>query len=292
MSVVFLSRGGRRICNAHARNRLATVACATLAAVLIAGAGSSEARASSQAGTVLPQTICAPETHSTSLLGVSKCPATRGFTKSFDYPYNFPVLDLRASTVLLDDTTAGIPKLHFDVSTAKPVVDVPPTRPVELTALVPPAAVDALVEEEAPLAPPVIVGIASTYNPLDPADKTAGTMETASGELYDIDGWTAAIRTDLRDRFGGVGYGRNYKPTFALVACDDKSVIVRINDVGPLRPGRVIDLNRRTMAYFDPTLQLGLVDGVSVTPLKGTDWKTGPVVEDIAPINLAGDFAL
>jgi rare lipoprotein A len=186
--------------------------------------------------------------------------------------------------VLLDDITDTIPKLHFDAS---------PTKPVVLASLTPPAAVDALVEEDAPLAPPVLVGIASTYNPHDPTDTTAGGMETASGELYDISGWTAAIRTDLRDRFGGVRYGRNYKPTFALVECDGKSVIIKINDVGPLRPGRIIDLNRRTMHFFDPTLRLGLLDGVSVTPLDGTDWKTGPFVDGAEePITLAGDFAL
>lgn len=283
MGVVFSSRGGRRICNARARNRLATVACAALAVALIVGAGNHEARASSQVPTALPQTICAPEAHSTSLLGVGKCPTVRGFRKSFDYPYNFPVLDLRASTFLLDDITDTVPKLRFDV---------PPAKPAVLASLTPPAAADAVIEEDSPLAPPVLVGIASTYNPLDPSDETAGGMETASGELYDINGWTAAIRTDLRDRFGGVRHGANYKPTFALIECDGKSVIVKINDVGPLRPGRIIDLNRRTMHYFDPTLRLGLIAGVSVTPLAGADWKPGPVVDDAEPITLAGDFPL
>lgn len=134
-----------------------------------------------------------------------------------------------------------------------------------------------------------IVGIASTYNPTDPNDRDAGGLETASGEQYDAGDWTAAIRTDLRVQFGGVRYGRNYVPTFALVESNDKRVIVRINDVGPLRPGRIIDFNQRTMEYFDPTLQRGLIADVSVTPLAGQDWALGPVVDDF-PINVAGGF--
>jgi len=59
----------------------------------------------------------------------------------------------------------------------------------------------------------VINGAASMYNPGDPTDKDSGDMNMASGERYDADGWTAAIRTDLRDQFGGVRYGKNYRPS-------------------------------------------------------------------------------
>ncbi len=131
-----------------------------------------------------------------------------------------------------------------------------------------------------------IVGIASTYNPEDPTDLDAGNEETASGERYDADSWTAAIRTDLRGKFGGVRYGRNYKPTFALVEAGDKSFIVKINDVGPLRPGRIIDLNVRSMRYLDPTMQRGLIADVKVTPLAGQDWALGPVT-DPQPVTVA-----
>jgi rare lipoprotein A len=91
-----------------------------------------------------------------------------------------------------------------------------------------------------------VVGIASTYNPFRPGYRSGG-RETASGELYDQAAWTAAIQTNLRERFGGVHYGKNYRPTYALVSSQDKQVIVKINDVGPLEPGRVIDLNEQTM---------------------------------------------
>jgi rare lipoprotein A len=123
-----------------------------------------------------------------------------------------------------------------------------------------------------------IIGIASTYNPFRP-DYQSGGKETASGELYDPAAWTAAIQTNLRARFGGVGYRRNYRPTYALVSSQDKQAIVKINDVGPLKPGRVIDLNEQTMRYFDPDLSRGLIP-ITVTPLPGDDWLAGPVEED------------
>lgn len=131
-----------------------------------------------------------------------------------------------------------------------------------------------------------IVGIASMYDPNDTADMDAGTDELASGEHYDPSGWTAAIRTDLREKFGGVRFGANYQPAFALVQANGKQAIVRINDVGPLTPGRIIDLNRGAMSYFDPTLQLGLIDNVKVTFLAGQDWALGPIVDD-QPVAIA-----
>jgi rare lipoprotein A len=122
-----------------------------------------------------------------------------------------------------------------------------------------------------------VVGIASTYNPFRPGYRSGG-RETASGELYDPTAWTAAIQTNLRERFGGVRYGKNYRPTYALVSSQDKQVIVKVNDVGPLEPGRVIDLNEQTMRYFDPDMQRGLIP-IAITPLRGADWLPGPVAE-------------
>lgn len=121
-----------------------------------------------------------------------------------------------------------------------------------------------------------IAGVASTYDPLTTPNEPEG-LETASGEFYDPETWTAAIQIDLRDAFGGVRYGRNYRPAFALVECGAKRAIVRINDVGPLAPGRIIDLNTRAMRYFDPTLMVGLVQDIVVTPLPGDGWIAGPV---------------
>ena len=121
-----------------------------------------------------------------------------------------------------------------------------------------------------------VVGVASTYNPFKPGYQEGG-IRTASGELYDPIAWTAAIQTGLRKNFHGVGYGRLYEPAFALVEIGDKRAIVKINDVGPLRRGRVIDFNEQTMRYFDPTLRRGIVGNVKITPLTGHGWTPGPV---------------
>jgi rare lipoprotein A len=127
-----------------------------------------------------------------------------------------------------------------------------------------------------------IVGIASEYNPFQPAYREGGP-ETASGERYDPSAWTAAIQTDLREKFGGVRYGKDYRPAYALVASEHKKVIVKINDVGPLEPGRVIDFNEQTMRYFDPTLQRGLIQ-IKISPLAGQGWSVGPIDENARQI--------
>ena len=119
-----------------------------------------------------------------------------------------------------------------------------------------------------------IVGAASTYNPFGPGWQEGGP-DTASGERYDPSVWAAAIKTSLRQKFGGVQYGA--RPKYALVEAVGKKVIVKINDVGPLTPGRIIDLNERAMRYFDPSLQLGVIYGVRVSLLSGDYWIPGPV---------------
>ena len=119
-----------------------------------------------------------------------------------------------------------------------------------------------------------IVGAASMYNPFRPGWREGGP-NTASGERYDPSVWAAAIKTGLRQKFGGVQYGA--RPKYALVEAVGKKVIVKINDVGPLTPGRIIDLNERTMRLFDPSLELGVIYGVTVRPLAGDYWTPGPV---------------
>jgi rare lipoprotein A len=127
------------------------------------------------------------------------------------------------------------------------------------------------------LANAAIFGAASMYNPFEPGYREGG-LETASGERYDPSAWSAAIQTNLRGQFGGVRFGA--KPQYALVEGDGKKVVVKINDVGPLVPGRVIDLNKQTMRYFDPSLQRGVIRDVKVTPLKGDKWALGPITFD------------
>ena len=119
-----------------------------------------------------------------------------------------------------------------------------------------------------------VVGAASMYNPFRPG-KEEGGPSTASGERYNPSAWSAAIKTSLRGKFGGVQFGE--RPKFALVEAAGKKVIVKINDVGPLRPGRVIYFNERTMRHFDPSLERGVIKDVKVSPLSGDDWTPGPV---------------
>jgi rare lipoprotein A len=132
------------------------------------------------------------------------------------------------------------------------------------------------IENMAAFAHTTIIGTISTYNPYRDGREEGGP-QTASGEPYDPGAWTAAIKTDLRNHFGGVRYGRLYQPTFALVQSGAKQLIVKINDVGPLRPGRVLDLNERSMRHFDPFLTRGLLEDAIVTLLPGEDWTPGPV---------------
>jgi rare lipoprotein A len=134
-----------------------------------------------------------------------------------------------------------------------------------------------------------IVGAASMYNPFKPGWREGGP-ETATGERYDPSAWAAAIKTGLRGKFGGVHHGS--KPSYALVEGRGKKVIVKINDVGPLTPGRVIDFDERTMRYFDPSLQLGVIKDVKVTPLPSGHWTPGPIAaltSDPLPLSAAGD---
>jgi rare lipoprotein A len=125
-----------------------------------------------------------------------------------------------------------------------------------------------------------VFGAASMYNPFKPGYREGGPG-TSTGERYDPFAWTAAIQTDLRGKFGGVHQGTS--PKYALVEGRGRKAIVKINDVGPLKPGRVIDLNERTMRYFDPSLHIGVIPAVKVTPLAGKDWTPGPVAENATP---------
>ena len=134
-------------------------------------------------------------------------------------------------------------------------------------------AVDASAVEGA-AAGAAIIGAASMYNPFKPGWREGGPS-TASGERYDPSAWAAAIKTGLRQKFGGVQFGA--RPKFALVEAAGKKVIVKINDVGPLMPGRIIDFNERTMRHFDPGLELGVIHSVKVTPLSDDDWIPGPI---------------
>jgi rare lipoprotein A len=278
---VYALRGKRRIGgkSPHKHNCVTTFACKPLLAALTvcAAIGAAHANPGAAAATLPPAHAAEPPlslVHTT-----AESSAAQKFAALLDVRFDSPVLNLHVGALAGDDITGSISDLRFDPA---------PPKLTRLASLTPPAAVDVTGYQSDGLAAEMIVGIASMYNPIDPTDKDAGGLETASGELYDAAGWTAAIRLDLRGRFGGVRYGRNYRSAYALVEAGDKRVIVKINDVGPLRPGRIIDLNERTMHFFDPSLQLGLINGIRVTPLAGTDWVTGPVGGGGETVTIAG----
>jgi rare lipoprotein A len=115
-----------------------------------------------------------------------------------------------------------------------------------------------------------IIGTASFYD--DP-------QRTASGEPYDPEAFTAAAQLKIRDKFGGIRFGRLYQPAYAVAEYESKKIIVKFNDVGPLRPGRKFDLSRAAMAYFDG-LEKGLLPDLKVTPLPlGQTYVPGPVTD-------------
>ncbi|MGE0565324.1 MAG: septal ring lytic transglycosylase RlpA family protein [Pseudolabrys sp.] len=209
---------------------------------------------------------CATMQEPRSLLRIDGCAGHNEFSSFFESRPTLAITSIHLAKAA-GDLTASLPRL------------IPPATPPTLdpAALAPPSLALPSEEPKVQLAPTMIVGAASMYDPTDPDDEDAGTTETASGETYDPEGWTAAIQIGLRGRFGGVRYRMKYELAYALVEVGDKRAIVRINDVGPLKPGRVIDLNLRAMRYFDPTLKVGVIPVVRVTVLEGRHWALGPV---------------
>jgi hypothetical protein len=115
-----------------------------------------------------------------------------------------------------------------------------------------------------------IIGTASFYD--DP-------QRTASGEQYDPEAFTAAAQLKIRDKFGGIRFGRLYQPAYAVAEYENKKIILKFNDFGPLRPGRKFDLSRAAMAYFGG-LEKGLLPDFKVTPLPlGQTYVPGPVTD-------------
>jgi rare lipoprotein A len=127
-----------------------------------------------------------------------------------------------------------------------------------------------------------VVGAVSFYD--DP-------QETASGEAYDPHAFTAAAQLEIRDRFGGIRFGQLYQPAYGLGEYDGKKIIVKLNDVGPLMPGRTFDLSRAAMAYFDASLEKGLLPDFRMHPLPlGRTYPTGPVTdEQLAAMGIGED---
>jgi rare lipoprotein A len=291
--VVFSSRAGRRLRAKRMRkcSGATTFVNGTLLAALIACTSIAAAHAGSNASVLFLHSDRAPDLLFARQLVTPKLSPAQELASRLGHASASPIVNILESFSSLQDVTGSVPDFRFNTPPPTPAIIASMTLPATVEVPVEGSDRFAHIEASDGLAPAMIVGIASMYNPNDPDDaEDSGGHETASGELYDETGWTAAIRIDLRARFGGVSYGNGYQPAYALVEAGDKRAIVKINDVGPLAPGRVIDLNERAMQYFDPTLQLGLLNGVRVTPLAGTNWTAGPVGDDGETINLTGQI--
>jgi len=116
----------------------------------------------------------------------------------------------------------------------------------------------------------VIVGIASFYDEAGP---------TASGEPYDPMAFTAAVLTELRDKLGGIKFGKDYQPAYALAEYRGKRAILKFNDVGPLKPGRKFDLSRAAMEHFGG-IDAGVLPEFKIVLLPpGREFTPGPLVD-------------
>ncbi len=91
------------------------------------------------------------------------------------------------------------------------------------------------------------IGIASWYG------KPFHGRKTANGEIYDMHAMTAAHKTMPL-------------PSYALVRnrANGKEIVVRINDRGPFKPGRVIDLSYAAAKALD-IAGLGTVEVIRLT---------------------------
>nr|WP_263786095.1 septal ring lytic transglycosylase RlpA family protein [Salinibacter grassmerensis] len=110
---------------------------------------------------------------------------------------------------------------------------------------------------------PAAEGIASYY-----ADKFVGRT-TANGEIYDHEGLTAAHRT--------LPFGTRVRTT-RIDAPTQPSVVVRINDRGPFKDGRIIDLSKTAAGRLNM-----IRDGLAEVRLEIVSYPAGTASMTTAP---------
>lgn len=122
-------------------------------------------------------------------------------------------------------------------------------------------------------------GDASTYNPNYAGWKTGG-QSLATGGRYNPNAFEAALQLDLAKKYK-CGYGSGAICHAIVQAPNGKSMLVRINDNGPLVPGRIIDLNEMSMRYISGGVNgknSGVVKNVTVTLLcAASGMQLGPL---------------
>lgn len=124
-------------------------------------------------------------------------------------------------------------------------------------------------------------GDASTYDPNLPGWREGG-HGLATGGTYNPNGWEAALQLDIARKYG-CGYGAG-KTCQAIVeeSVSGRAVVLVINDNGPLVPGRVIDLNNKSMQYLSGGKygnNSGVLKNVTLTLLCNTPGFIGPLNE-------------
>lgn len=119
-------------------------------------------------------------------------------------------------------------------------------------------------------------GAASFYSGLP----SEGGSKTSTGERVDPNSYTGALQSDLAKQYGGLRKGGIWADV-----TDEKTgkkVRVYLNDTGPLRPGRVVDLSPKAFGEFGP-LSKGVHPNMRVDvlpPAQGKPYRGGPVTDD------------
>src|SRR4029079_743423 len=91
----------------------------------------------------------------------------------------------------------------------------------------------------------------------------------------------APAQLSVRNQYVCVRSGSLYQPVYAIAEYAGKRAIVKLNDVGPLRPGRKFDLSRAAMEQFGG-LEVGLLPDFKMTLLpRGRDYTLGPVNDEV-----------
>lgn len=138
-----------------------------------------------------------------------------------------------------------------------------------------PTAYQPVAMDRTPATQVVIVGNATFYDEFS---------VTSSGEAYDPKAFTAAVQLALRDKFGGVRSAPHYRPAYVIAEFGGKRAVIKINNVGTMKPGRLFDLSRAAMEYFGG-IDKGLISNLKVTVLPlGRHYKLGPLTGEVEEI--------
>ena len=114
---------------------------------------------------------------------------------------------------------------------------------------------------------------------------------TSQGDIFNNRGYSAAIQIDIRNQFG-VPIGTGEKGYARVTNLNNgKSILVKITDVGPLAPGRVIDLSQESFKALSTngSLTQGVLDNIKVEYLG--KYKPGSVLGPVSPISSTSSTA-